>query len=415
MKRHDVEKKIYEAFDSEKPELFQKILEQCPDLEIKEPKRTLWQHIGRMFSYRGVQFSFASLSVLILVVIAIIGLTQFNNKVYSLIALDVNPSLMIELDKKDNVVNVITNNTDAEMIIGNMDLIGVDSNVAINAIIGSMVIHGYINESSNSLLLSIQSNDLIKQEELRTRYTQVIIDLLSSSTINGSVMSQVLVLSQDAEDLSEQLGISEAKAELILSIAAIDPRVIVEDLSLLSINDLNILLEAKNYAIDHINHVGNASNLSMITQDEAYQIALNDYMIDEMDVIESKIKLDQDDGLLLYEVYFKTNTAQYEVTINAKSGLIYDREDELIDDDIKDEIYLESEIMTIIESQLSLSQTLMEELEIELKSENGVPYYEVSFKYGETEYDIEINALNGNIISNSMDNDGYDHDDEEDD
>ena len=62
--------------------------------------------------------------------------------------------------------------------------------------------------------------------------------------------SEELDFEQDAEDLTELLGISEAKAELILDIIEVDPRLTVEELTEISIDDMNLLLESKNIVND---------------------------------------------------------------------------------------------------------------------------------------------------------------------
>ena len=97
-----------------------------------------------------------SLGLLLVAALALTGCTGAKSVVASTIAIDVNPSLVLELDEDDKVINVIMNNEDAIIIVGDMDLIGVDYNVAVNALIGSMVSNGYLNELANSVLLSIQ-------------------------------------------------------------------------------------------------------------------------------------------------------------------------------------------------------------------------------------------------------------------
>src|SRR5699024_11328609 len=46
--------------------------------------------------------------------------------------------------------------------------------------------------------------------------------------------------------------------------------------------------------------------------------------------------------------------------------------------------------------------------EVELDSDDGVPYYEIEFEVGENEYEYEIHAISGEILD-------YDHDIEDDD
>ncbi len=352
-----------------------------------------------------------------LAVVALFAFTAcmgFNEVAASVIAIDVNPSVVLELDEDDKVINVILDNEDAEIILGDMDLIGVDYNVAINAIIGSMVANGYLDELANSVLLSISSNDEVREGELMAELSQVVNAVLESNQIDGSVITQDLEFEQDAEDLAELLGISEAKAELILDIIEVDPRLTVEELALLSINDLNLLLQAKNISLDDVEKIGSASELGIITVEEAYQVALLELGIDESLVVELEIELEQEDGVMVYEVELKTDTEEYEILINAKEGTVYVEQE---DDDDEDEIFPEdalpeTEVLSIIATELQLDESFITELEIEAEMENGIAYYEVEFEYENMEYELEVNALDGEIYTNSMDEDGFDYDDD---
>ena len=97
----------------------------------------------------------------------------------------------------------------------------------------------------------------------------------------------------------------------------------VEELAVLSINDLNLLLEAKNIALEHVDKTGNASDLGLITVEEAYQLALTETGIDELTILDLEIELEQEDGTMVYEVKFETASDEYKVYINAKDGTIF--------------------------------------------------------------------------------------------
>ena len=106
----------------------------------------------------------------------------------------------------------------------------------------------------------------------------------------GSVIRKKLkTFEDDAKELSELLGISEAKAELILDIIEADPRLTVEELAMLSINDLNLLLEANNIVLNNVEKTGNASELGIISAEEAYQLALTESGLDGLSVVRLKV------------------------------------------------------------------------------------------------------------------------------
>ncbi|MFK5883110.1 MAG: PepSY domain-containing protein [Candidatus Izemoplasma sp.] len=361
-----------------------------------------------------------SVGLALLVVVTLSACAGEASVAASTIAIDVNPSLVLELDEEDKVINVIMNNEDAVIIVGDMDLIGVDYNVAVNALIGSMVANGYINELTNSVLLSIQSNDQVRESELMAELSVAINDVLTGNGLEGSVITQQLDFEEDAEELAELLGISEAKAELILDIVELDPRVTVEELAQLSINDLNLLLEAKNYTLDNVDKIGKASDLGFITIDEAYQFALTELVLDELSIIELKVELEQEDGTMVYEVELKTETDEFEILIDAKTGAVFVEVDDDDDDDDDDENFpldalTEEAVLALIVTELGIDSSLITELDIEREMDNGVAYYEIEFDYEGFEYELEVDAVTGTIYTNSMDETGFDYDDDDED
>lgn len=90
------------------------------------------------------------------VMLFFVGLMYFkNDNSVAVIGIDVNPSLELSINSKNKVVSVNTNNEDGKKVLGDMDLKGSNVDVAVNAIFGSMVKNGYINENDNSVLISM--------------------------------------------------------------------------------------------------------------------------------------------------------------------------------------------------------------------------------------------------------------------
>ena len=88
--------------------------------------------------------------------------TMFNkiqNDVFAVVNIDVNPSVELSINKKQEVVEARALNEDGTAILDGMDLAGTDVKVACNALIGSMVRQGYLSELTNSVLVSVRSED----------------------------------------------------------------------------------------------------------------------------------------------------------------------------------------------------------------------------------------------------------------
>ncbi|QMS85292.1 PepSY domain-containing protein [Candidatus Xianfuyuplasma coldseepsis] len=359
------------------------------------------------------------LSTLVLTALVLVTLAACSTgsaSAASTIAIDVNPSIVLELDDNDNVINVILNNEDAATIIGDMDLVGVDYNVALNAIVGSMVANGFISELQNSVLLSVSSDDEQHEVNLLAELAQTINNYLSGSAIEGSIITQSLDFDDDAEALAELLDISEAKAELILEIVELDPRVVVEELALLSINDLNLLLEAKDYQLDGVDKVGTASELSLITAEEAYQAAVLHFELDEATIVEFEVELETEDGIIVYEVELETDNEEYEVYIHAEEGTVYvemDDDDDDDDDVFPEDALSEEAMMQLVATELNVDLSMVTELEMEAEMDNGVAYYEIEFMYEGQEFELEVDAVNGTFYYQEIETDEDDDDEEE--
>lgn len=418
MKKDNIEQKIYEEFEKRKPDLFQNIMDQCPKMKDEFPKETFFSRVKTLFSQKRLSYSFASLVAIIAVGVLLIGqLEPTPIEAYSIIAIDVNPSVELELDEDGKVINVILNNEDAEIILGDMDLIGVDYNVAVNALIGSMVSKGYISDLANSILLSVSSGSITKETELKEKLSDTIASVLTLNHINGSVITQGLGNDEEVIELSELLEISKAKADLILDIIEQDPRMIAEELATLSINELNLLLESKNINLPDVAKSGNASMKNIISEEQAYQIALTTLGLDNIDVIEYDIELEESVGGLLYEIEIETALDNYDVQIKARNGEVFVHdEDDSNDDDIPlEEALSEQEIKNIIGIELGISSELIIFDEFEEKIDNNIVYYDIEFEYDDNDYELEVDALTGEIYRNSMDSEGFSHNNDDND
>lgn len=408
MKNREVEKNIYEAFENRKPELFSKIMEQCPKMSDSTPKESFLARLKRSVSFKRITYSFASVSFIVIMALNLIGQTSVvEPEVYSVLAIDVNPSIVLELDVNDYVINVIANNEDAEIVIGDVNVIGEEYQIAVNSLIDSMVSKGYINETANSVLLSISSSDEAKEDAFMNDVSQLVNERLISKQINPSIIVQSLEFEEAALELASSLGISEAKAELLLDVIEQDPRIVVEELAVLSVNELNLLLESKNIVIPDVTKTGSASTEGIITEDEAYQITLIELDIIESDIVEVNIELTQGIGGLLYEVVISTDTDEYIVTISARSGEVLDQITNIGDVVLPNTALSEEVVKNLIVTELGLPLGLVTFISFDEKIENGVAYYAIEFEYDDEVYEIEIDAVTGIIYYNSMDTEGF--------
>ncbi len=357
-----------------------------------------------------------SIAAMFAVVIAsgfIIGKMAVNASA-TVIAFDVNPSIEIEINKNEKVVEVKALNEEAKTVIGDMKLEKVDLNVAVNAIIGSMVTNGYLSTEQNSILISINSKNTQKAAQLKEKLSSEINTLLGNSNISASVITQSFENSKEVNKKADDNKISRAKAALIEKIVAaglLDANGVpytYDVLAQLNVNELKLILESKGIQVDGINASGTASSGKYISREAALAAALEKAGVAQADVERIEIEMDFDDDhrALVYEVEFRHGEMKYEYEIVAESGAIVDEEIKpaKADDDDDRQLAAPSDAISrekALETAYAHAGVKAEDVkrpEIELDMERGVYVYEIEFKTATLEYEYTINAVSGEII-----------------
>ena len=247
----------------------------------------------------------------------------------SLVTLDINPSIQLQLDEKDKVIDAIAVNDDAKKVLEDMDLKQADANVAMNAVLGSLVKNGYLNANQNTVLLSVENDDDKERVALEDELSQYIYTTLKSYSIEGAIYSQDIDIDDDIESLMNKYSISYGKANLIEDI--IDENddakktYKVEDLVKLNAQDLILIYQSldKDDTQKNANKmVGNVSTKQYITKDEALNIALKNASVSKSQIKELEIDYDMENGVLTYDIEFKYNQNEYEYEVSAAKGIV---------------------------------------------------------------------------------------------
>lgn len=370
-----------------------------------------------------------------------------NHAVDATVSLDVNPSVEISANRHDRVLHVTANNTDGQIILGDMDFKGSSLEVAVNALIGSMVRNGYLNELANSVLLSVDSDDPVRSAELQSRLTEEINALLQTDTFSGAVLSQTITEGTTLQSAADQYGITLGKAQLIQEIIDQDTRYDFDTLADLSINELSLIHhhDDTDYHSDlselTIVSTGTTSDKAYIGADTAKTAALEYAGIPESDARGLYVEYDYEWGTMVYEVEFNAGSYEYSIDVDALTGEILGQEKEWDDDgyleDLDDVIDPEN-LLTAPQNSVAIhtdnhhdntehaivstetaSDTAYIDLDAakaaafdhagvsaaevrgiscELDEERGTPVYEIEFRAGSYEYSYEVAADDGSIL-----------------
>ncbi len=259
-----------------------------------------------------------------------------NNAVASLVSLDVNPSIQLEVNKNEKVLSATPMNDDGAEILDGMDLKGTQADVAMYAIIGSLLQHGYVDELANSILITVEDDDQARGEKLQQELTAQADAALANAQVNGAVLAQTLQNSEELSQKAQEYGISTGKAALIQAIVeGSNNTKTFEDLVGLSINELNLLytaqapLEGQTSGNEQnsgaastapITSSGSASQSAYIGLEAAKEAALKHAGVSASDATFVEAEYDYDDGRMVYEVEFHVKGTEYDYEIDAQTG-----------------------------------------------------------------------------------------------
>lgn len=257
---------------------------------------------------------------------------QVNYKVASTISLEVNPSIQIMVNEKERVLEVKALNKDGAIVVGDMDFSGSDIDVTVNALIGSMLRNGYLNELANSILISVDNDDPVKGGRLQEKLTEEVNQLLEADGFFGAVLGQTLMNDNTLQQQADRYGITTGKAQLIQQILDSTTGHTFEELAPLSINELNLIIASGAAEMEKVSTLGNASDKAYIGEEKAKEAAFAHAGVAAGDVIYYEMDMDVEKGVMVYEIDFKCGGYEYEYDVNARTGDIVKNKKEIDED-----------------------------------------------------------------------------------
>ena len=254
MKKRDLKKKILEAYRSEAPDLRVNILSSCMS-EEQEPKTDAEEAQSKKHTLQpNFRLAFKPLSAVALcLVLLVFGFAIGSNRsggggsvltTETVVYLDVNPSIELQMDNENRIVDAIAGNKDAEIVLADLKLNGIDMKTALKAIVGSMYINGYLTPESNSMLISVNSKNEETADALLCDITKQINVALENSNMECAIIAQCLTINEELVCKAKEYGISVGKMHLLNKISSNFKTISAEmmaKLSALSISDLNLI------------------------------------------------------------------------------------------------------------------------------------------------------------------------------
>ena len=175
-------------------------------------------------------------------------LVQQAHAVTSVVSLDVNPSIELRVNSREKVVSCQALNQEAQAVLedmdGGRDLKGVKADVAVNAIVGSLVRCGYLDSLSSAILISVEDKDQARAQRLQQELTGAVDGALAAGDSRAAVLSQTVQQDKELEKQAKANNISTGKAALIRQAMALNGSLTFEGLAQLSVEELRDLIEA---------------------------------------------------------------------------------------------------------------------------------------------------------------------------
>jgi len=175
-----------------------------------------------------------------------------NSRVDSVIGIDVNPSVELSVNKKNRVLKAEAINQDGMTILKDMDMEGVDLNVAVNAIIGSMVTHGFLDDLDNAILVTVSNDSIKKASNLRSAVVTDIRTTLEEKRLKAVVYDQQVIDEDDVKQLAQEYNISYGKAYFLKELIAQNSSLSMEDmeeLAPLTMEEIAKVITERSYAV----------------------------------------------------------------------------------------------------------------------------------------------------------------------
>ena len=338
-------------------------------------------------------------------------LYQQANAVASVVSLDVNPSIELKVSGSEKVLVCTPLNDDARTILADMgggaDLKGAKLDVAVNAIVGSLVRNGYLSDTSSAIMISVEDKDTARAEKLQRELVSAVDGALQTSESRASVLTQMVTQDERLEQQARENNISTGKAALVNRVLALNSHLKFDKLAALSVKELKDLVKAGAPAMP----------IGM----EAAHIAVEQYAgTTNVNSVTVEIDPELDETPAHYEVELNTMWGEFEYIVDAYTGEVLSGRKNLLEAfSTRDQTtahpqpsissdgasigYAKAKVIAM--NHAGVSESSVYEINVELDDENGKWIYEVEFKSGGREYDYEIDAASGTILKHEAERD----------
>ena len=391
MKREEIEKKLDTAVSGMIPEdMFKRISENIVSVDAERMEKGM----KKKFNIFGKGFVGVAAAACVLFAVGVVGVPYYGNNYVpdSHVDIDVNPGVEIVTNKKNKVLEVQSTNQDGADVIDGMNLKNTELKVAVNALIGSMVQKGYIQNDNTGILVTVRNDNEDKANKVKAEVLNDINTALSTNSVQATVINQTVKTTVDAEKFAAENNVSIGKAVFVLNLAAKDASLDAKELAKMKVSEIASLVVQKGIDIrDIVDYDSDDSIWENIAD------AIED--IDE-DAREKGIAA----SAAVENSTAAATTPQPAATQPAAT--VAPATTAAQSNNTVGDIGIEK-AKEIAMSHAGVSAGSVSFIKAKLDHEDGVKVYDIEFYSGNAEYDYEINAATGAIVSFDQDIENY--------
>lgn len=253
MTRREIELQLKLAVDAMTPDVLSRIDLTTPqEMPVPEAfedlqKRRSWLPGSWLSGRRGGVLAAAACLCLMFG-----GLAWQEGRVVSVVGLDVNPSIELSLNWRDQVLKAQALNEDASEAVDASALRGRSVEDAVGEVIGSLADSGYLQEESSAILVTVSRVSRGNSGQLQETVGKSVETSLEEKQVTAVVYSQQLEPDSRTEQLAEEYDISLGKAGFLQNLADQNESLSEEqlgDMARLNMGQLSETIAENQYAL----------------------------------------------------------------------------------------------------------------------------------------------------------------------
>lgn len=263
-----------------------------------------------------------------------------EEKASAVFTLDVNPGVRVYVDEDNIVIGLEATNEDGEDIVKEINFENIDYEAVVEEIIDKLEEEGYLEEETNSILVSMEKKEIEISEKINEKINKAFEKHGKQAAIIEQELDELnKEIKATIDEIAKEHNISKGKAHIIEKIREEKPELSEEELAKLRIDELGVMLnDTSEHIKEHFKGFENISVEKFIEKEEALTLALESLELTIDEITLEMIKITREDGKMAYEVELVCGEKEYEIVVDAESGIIISTEEEEYEEIKPDEI-----------------------------------------------------------------------------